>query len=64
MALSILWDNINNKYFKYYTSNSVFFQVMIHDPSDEELYKLKVDISTGVATNADDLPPNAVIDEP
>ena len=37
---------------------------MIHDPSDEELYKLKVDISAGVATNADDLPPNAVIDEP
>ena len=35
---------------------------MIHDPSDEELYKLKVDISTGVATNADD--PSIVIDDP
>ena len=27
----------------------VLLQVMIHDPSDEELYKLKVDISTGKA---------------
>ena len=40
---------------------------MIHDPSDEELYKLKVDISTGVATNTDDtddLPSSTVIDDP
>ena len=35
---------------------------MIHDPSDEELYKLKIDMSTGVATNADD--PSIVIDDP
>ena len=35
---------------------------MIHDPSDEELYKLKVDISTGVAKR-NNLSPNVELDD-
>ena len=34
---------------------------MIHDPSVEELYKLKVDISTGVAER-NNLSPNVELD--
>ena len=37
-------------------------KVIIHDPSDEELYKLKVDITTGVAV-MDMLPTNVQFDE-
>ena len=35
---------------------------MIHDPSDEELYKLKVDITTGKA-EMDILPPSVKLDD-
>merc|ERR1711953_1483353 len=38
------------------------YYVMIHDPSDEELYKLKLDITTGMA-NLDILPSSVKLDE-